>query len=334
MHQPLSPDFTSRRDFLRRTGLAAALGSTVTAAVRKAAAAERILSVNAPALPIVDTHQHLWDLKRFDLPWLASAPETLKRSYLMKDYLAATEGLNVVKTIYMEVNVAPGEKEKEADYVIGLCERDDNPMRAAVIGGLPHTREFADYAKKYSKNKYIRGVRNVLHDPDRPAGMCLQKTFVDNMKLLGDLGLSFDLCMRPGEIGDGVKLAKQCPGTRFIIDHCGNMPVKTDDEKLRPRWMEAMRAAAELDNVVCKISGIVVTAEKGHWTAATLAPNMNFCMDTFGDDRVFFGGDWPVCTLTSTYSQWANALKQIVKDRSPEFQKKLFHDNAARLYRV
>ncbi len=42
------------------------------------------------------------------------------------------------------------------------------------------------------------------------------------MRLLGDLQLSFDLCMRPGELSDGVKLAKECPQTRFVLDHCGN----------------------------------------------------------------------------------------------------------------
>ncbi|HUG18590.1 MAG TPA: amidohydrolase family protein, partial [Planctomycetaceae bacterium] len=132
----------------------------------------------------------------------------------------------------------------------------------------------------------------------------------------------------------GVALAKKCPGTRFIIDHCGNMPVKDYDEKLHKSWQSAMKSAAQCDNVVCKISGIVVTAEKGNWTAETLAPHINFCLDTFGEDRVFFGGDWPVCTLAATYSAWTNALKEIVKNRSPEFQRKLFHDNAARLYRL
>ena len=58
-------------------------------------------------LPIVDTHQHLWDLKKFELPWLGSVPKVLDRSYLPADYAKATEGLNVVRAVYMEVDVAP-----------------------------------------------------------------------------------------------------------------------------------------------------------------------------------------------------------------------------------
>ena len=85
-------------------------------------------------------------------------------------------------------------------------------------------------------------------------------------------------------------------------------------------------------DTVCKISGIIVTADKEQWKPSDLAPNMNFCMETFGDDRAFFAGDWPVCTLTASYKKWVEALKSIVKDRSAEFQRKLFYDNAVKFY--
>ncbi|MBD3674828.1 MAG: amidohydrolase family protein [Planctomycetaceae bacterium] len=323
----------NRRQFLQ-TGSAALAGSMLVHTPQLTHAQETYAVSEKSKTPIVDTHQHLWNLEILDLPWLEGAPETLQHSFLMSDYLVATRNVNIAKTIYMEVNVAEDEKEKEADHVIGLAEADDNPMVAAIIGGLPHQTEFADYARKYAQSKYVCGVRNVLHDPDRPKGMCLEETFVRNMKLLGELGLTFDLCMRPGEIGDGVKLAKQCPETQFIIDHCGNMPVQGFEPELLKSWQESMKAAAELDNVACKISGIVVTAEKGNWTADDLAPHMNFCMDTFGEDKIVFGGDWPVCTLSATYQQWAEALFEVVKDRSDEFRKKLFHDNALKIYGV
>ena len=92
-------------------------------------------------VPIVDTHQHLWDLTKLRLPWLKPGTE-LHRSFLTKDYLEATDGLNVVKAVYMEVAVAPDQKLAEAEYVIELCRRDDNPTVAAVIGGMPGAEGF------------------------------------------------------------------------------------------------------------------------------------------------------------------------------------------------
>src|SRR4051812_24166626 len=80
-------------------------------------------SVNAQAaddLPIVDTHQHLWDLDAFRLPWHADAPQVLRRSYGPADYREATRGLNVRQTVYMEVDVDPSQKHAEAQHVVNL----------------------------------------------------------------------------------------------------------------------------------------------------------------------------------------------------------------------
>ena len=93
--------------------------------------------MTSPALPrIVDTHQHLWDFKRFSLPW-AKDNKVLGRDFLMSDYFEATAGLPIAQTVYMEVDVTPAQQEAEARYVIDLCQPDDNPMAAAVISGRP-----------------------------------------------------------------------------------------------------------------------------------------------------------------------------------------------------
>lgn len=284
------------------------------------------------SIPVIDTHQHLWDLERFHLPWLYTEDvPALRRSFVMRDYLEATSGLNVVKTIYMEVDVSPEQQQAEAEYVLDLCARPDNPLAGAVISGRPAAPDFERYIRPLAANKYVKGVRQVLHVPATPPGYCLQPRFVDGIRLLGDLGLRFDVCMRPGELYDAVKLVEQCPQTQFIIDHCGNMSVSSRDEALRQRWQGAMRELAALPNTVCKISGIVVTAPP-QWTPADLAPNMLFTMETFGEDRVLFAGDWPVCTLRATLAQWLRALQEIVRDHPDSLQRKLFHDNAVRVY--
>jgi L-fuconolactonase len=95
-----------------------------------------------------------------------------------------------------------------------------------------------------------------------------------------------------------------------------------------------MKEAAARPNTYCKISGIIITAKAGQWQASDLEPNIRFCLETFGIDRCFFGGDWPVCTLTAPLADWISALKRIVRDRPLDWQKKLFHDNAVRIYRV
>lgn len=318
------PGYT-RREALQT--LAAGAAVLTSGVARQAIAAEE-------PIPVIDTHQHLWDLSKFRLPWLeGEGVESIKRDFLMADYLEATKGLHVEKAIYMEVDVAPEQQTAEAEYMFDLCARDDNPTVAVVVSGRPASAEFAGYIRKLAKSPYLKGVRQVLHGPSTPTGYCLQPQFVKSVQLLGDMGLRYDLVMRTGELHDGVKLVEQCPQTKFVIDHCGNMSVTSTDEALRTSWKSAMSELAARPNTVCKISGIVVTANP-KWTAADLAPNINFCLDTFGEDRVMFAGDWPVCTLRASFRQWIEALQEIVANRSREFRTKLFAGNAAKFYGV
>jgi L-fuconolactonase len=206
------------------------------------------------------------------------------------------------------------------------------------VGGRPASDEFAAHVAKLKQHPQIKGVRQVLHN-DTPQGFCLGEAFVRGMKLLGDSGLSFDLCLRPMELGDGVKLAKLCPQTRFIVDHCGNADPKAflkSGSQEKPwhdadTWRREIDALAAQPNVICKISGIVARVPQ-QWSSETLAPIVNHCLDAFGPDRVVFGSDWPVCLLGGSLRSWVDALGEIVANRSNEEQQKLWHASARKFY--
>ena len=150
--------------------------------------------------------------------------------------------------------------------------------------------------------------------------------------------MCFDLCVPPGALLDGAKLAERCPDTRFVVDHCGNADCKAfRPGEAKPShspglWRKGMDALAKQTNAICKISGIVARAPKQSWMAAELAPIVNHCLDEFGPDRVMFGSDWPVCTRVASLREWVAALKEIIRDRPQSEQRKLLHDNAVRFY--
>jgi L-fuconolactonase len=285
---------------------------------------------SAMSLPIIDTHQHLWDLSKFKLPWQAEEP-TLAKNFLPADYLAAIAGQNVVQSVYMEVDVEVSQQHAEAEYVLELCARDDNPMTAAVISGRPAADDFVSYMKRYEKNDRIKGIRQVLHGASTPPGYCTAPAFVRGIQHLGTIGKSFDLCMRSDDMGDAVKLATLCPETRFIMDHCGNMSVTETKPAPRKIWLDGMKALAERPNVVCKVSGIIASASV-KWTPQEMAPVVLDTIKAFGIDRVMFAADWPVCTLRAQFGQWVDCLNEIVKDFSEADRRKLFHDNAKAFY--
>jgi L-fuconolactonase len=329
---------TPRRAFLQQTaaaGGAVAAGLTTGTILTSSAPAEAAKKkgtrmASGSGIPIVDTHQHLWDLKKFKLPWLGGLPK-LAKDFVMKDYFEATSGLNVVKTVYMEVDVDPSQQVAEAEYVIDLCRRDDNPMVAAVISGRPASPGFKDYITRYKGSPYIKGVRQVLHGDSTPPRFCLEREFIEGIRLLGELGMSFDICMRGPEMADAVRLVDACPGTRFILDHCGNPGVQTKDPT---EWRRGIVDLAKRKHVICKVSGIIASANPDHWKPEDLAPFINHVLHEFGPNRVIFGGDWPVCTLTASYRQWVEALHTVIRSMSEGDQRKLFHDNAVRFYGI
>lgn len=290
---------------------------------------------------IIDTHQHLWDLDLFRLPWLEGL-DALHRSFTIEDYRAATEGLGVERAVYMEVDVTDDQRRQELDYIAGLCADPAVATAGAVVSGRPAEQGFADWLRLLQENPAIKGIRQVLHVAEAPRGTCLQSAFLHGVRMLGEAGLRFDMCLRPGELADAEKLASACPETLLILDHCGIANPQVVAGVAEPDggpmshsadgWRRGIDALGERSNVICKISGIITGTAGTENLADLLAPTINHCLDAFGPDRVVFGGDWPVCTLGGTYAQWVEALRSVIAERPASEQSRLLHDNAKRLY--
>ncbi|MSR29969.1 MAG: amidohydrolase [Gemmataceae bacterium] len=307
-----------RRIFLKHSLAATALLATQA----------RLPAVEEKMIPVIDTHQHLWDIKKFKLNWI-KGESPLGRTFSLQDYAEATEGLNVVKSVYMEVDVAEEQQLAEAEYVTAICQGGKTTMAAAVVSGRPASPDFAKYLDHFKGNKFIKGIRQVLHGESTPSGFCNGPAFVKGVQLLGERGLRYDLCIRGTDLEQTNRLVRACPGTRLILDHCGNPDLKNKDHT---QWKKGMAEIAKNKNLVVKVSGFIASTTRGAWKVDDLAPIINHTLDSFGPDRVMFGGDWPVCTLAATYKEWLTALRQVVASRPLEEQKKLFHDNAASFY--
>jgi L-fuconolactonase len=346
MHLPSST--INRRRFVAlgtQTALTAAAAGLLSQTARAAEHPASSAQAAKPDFPIIDTHQHLWDLGKVRMSWLTPGGP-LTRNFVMKDYREAAAGTGIVRAVYMEVAVDVGSQMAEVDYVLDICRRGGSPTVAAVIGGFPGSDSFKAYITRLKGNPFIKGVRQAPHTLASGQLPFRQKHFLENIRLLGELAMRFDLCLPPSALPDAAQLVDRCPDTQFILDHCGNADPKwycgpgkdepVDAVAARRRaaeqWRRDIAALAERKNVVCKISGIVSQAPKDSWTPDDLAPIINHCLEVFGPDRVMFAGDWPVCTTVARLGQWVRALRQVVRRRSVEEQRKLFCDNAVRVY--
>jgi len=296
------------------------------------------LSYNTdPSIPIIDTHQHLWDLDLFPLKWVKPP---LDRNFLMEDYLKAIEGQGVVKSIYMEVAVPPELRRKEAEWALELCKDPGNLMVGAVIKADPTQPEFESEIRSLAGNPYLKGIRYSFKNAEE----ILLPQVIENIRLLGELGLSFDLNLHPRLLHIGNQLLGECQDTRFILNHCGGAdpaaffpkekkaPIEPKHD--RDMWYKEMEALAQRPNIICKLSGIVDNVGNYLLNAGDLSPIINYCLEIFGFDRVIFAGDWPVCLRNMTLGRWIETLKEVVAKRSLADQRKLFHDNASAFYGV
>ena len=72
-------------------------------------------------MEIIDTHLHIWDLDKFSLPWLDDEGEILNRTYLLEDYKKSLgENYQISKAVYVEVDSAQDQKDKENEYIIDV----------------------------------------------------------------------------------------------------------------------------------------------------------------------------------------------------------------------
>jgi len=278
-------------------------------------------------MKLVDTHQHLWDLEQFPYSWCAGIPK-LNRSFRLGDYTEAVKGLEIAKTVFMECDVAEAHILDEARHIQSLA--NEHPLISGIIAGCRPEREgFGAHLDELLELPKLRGMRRVLHTE---ADITSQSSlFSDNLNLLPGLGLTFDLCVAARQLPVGIDLVRRCPEVIFILDHCGVPDVKGNG--VDP-WREHIRKLAQFPNVNCKISGLVAYADPGHWTTDDLRPWVEHVLEQFGWDRVVWGSDWPVCTVSATFKQWVDAALELTVNVSLEQREKLFYRNAERVYRV
>ena len=282
-----------------------------------------------PDFPIVDSHVHLADPKRFGYAWTKNAP-SLNRTVLPQDLTKAAAPVQVDQIVFVEVDVDHPQHVDEAAWIQGLSQSD--PRVKGMVAALPLEQGKAAQAEldKLRQNKILRGIRRLIQnqaDPD----FCIQPKFIEGLKLLSAHDLVFDICIFHHHLPNAIKMVQQCPEVRFILDHIGKPAIKAG---VMDPWRKDLKELASLPNVHCKISGVTTEADHKNWTREQLKPYIAHTIDVFGFDRVLYGGDWHVLELVGTYPQWVEIVDWVVDSATAAEKRKLYRDNAIRFYRL
>ena len=274
-------------------------------------------------MDLVDAHQHVWDLAARPQPWLElPGHEQLLRDYSEADLRPAAAAARVTATVVVQTVTDLAETTDLLELAAG------SDLIAAVVGWVDlAARDVADQIAALAERPdggLLRGLRHpVLTEPDpdwlaRPA-------VLRGLRATGAAGLCFDLIVPADQLPAATGTAAACPGVIFVLDHLGIPDLGLPLDEL---WMHDVREFAALPNTACKLSGLLGEP------VARLVPYYETALAEFGPDRLMFGSDWPVCTLTASYAQVVQTARALTSGLSQVERSAIFSGTARRVYGV
>jgi predicted TIM-barrel fold metal-dependent hydrolase len=292
--------------------------------------------------PIVDAHQHFWDPRVNYHPWLCDEPpiafrygdyRAIRRPYLPADYLADAAGHQVVGTVYVETEWDPRDPIGETRYVERLRRETRFPSVMVAQAWLDRDDALA-VLEQQAAFTFVRGIRhkpraNRTPSEGAPGGMT-DARWRAGFAALARNRLRFDLQTPWWHLGEAAELAGDFPATQIVLDHTG-LPADRSAAGIAG-WRTAMATLAQCPNVAVKISGIGVPGKP--WTAESNRAIVLTTIELFGVERCMFASNFPVDGLCGTFDAIYSGFRAIVRDFAPADQRKLFHDNAIRIYAI
>ena len=209
-----------------------------------------------------------------------------------------------------------------------------------------------------SPNRF-RGIRHsVTWDPHsevevtaahRQQGQLLSDEFREGARVLARMGLSLEGWLYFPQLPELADFAKAVPDLTIILNHIGGLlrvgPYANNDDEVLAAWRNGIAAVAECPNVVVKLGGIGMPRTGFDWhdraepasseeLAESMAPFMHYCIEQFGPERSMFESNFPVDKVSYSYNVLYNAFKRLSNGYSATERAAMFHDTAARVYRV
>jgi L-fuconolactonase len=316
-----------------------------------------------PALPIIDAHHHLYD--RPNLRYLldeylsdAGAGHNIVGSvYIETKAMARSTGPDHLRPIG-EIEFANGVGAMAASGRYGPCRACAAIVGYAELSAGDAVAELLDRAMATAPDRF-RGVREMaFHHPSealkqnmalcRP-GILTSDGFQRGFRHLGPRGLSFDASIFHNQLPELRALADRFPDTLIILNHIG-LAVCTGlapdaREEVLDAWRSDLFEIARRPNIVCKIGGLGVPVwgfgferrpdPVGYLElSAVWRPYVETAIEVFGVDRCMMESDYPSEGIACGYVPQWNALKDIVRSYSASEKSALFHDVAAKAYRI
>jgi L-fuconolactonase len=273
----------------------------------------------------IDAHQHFWRYTPAEYPWIDARMGVLARDWLPGDLAPELSRVSIGGCIAVQARADPAEN----DFLLGLAR--EHAFVRGVVGWVDLCAEGVEAElARLARDPLFVGVRHLVQDePDDQ--FVLRPDFQRGLAALAGLGLTYDLLTHPRHLPAAIALVERFPEQRFVLDHLSKPDVESGT--LDP-WRAELRLLAESPHVACKLSGLVTQADWRAWRPADCRPYLDHAYAVFGEERVMFGSDWPVCLLAADYARVHALIDEWAAALSDSARAKLFGENAARFYGI
>ena len=277
---------------------------------------------------IVDAHHHFWDPARADYPWLTEELSAIRRAFAPDDLAPLLAAVGVEATVLVQTRASIDETREF------LATAAATPFIRGVVGWVdltdPGIGDVLAGLREGIGGDRLVGIRHQVHDEPDPDWL-LRDDVHRGIQAVGDAGLVYDLLVRSRELPAALETVRAQPGTRFVVDHLAKPPIR--DRAVQP-WADLIRPFGALDNVWCKVSGMVTEADWSAWQPTDFEPYVGHVLNVFGAERLLFGSDWPVCLLAASYQQVFDATRAALGELGASERAGIFGGNATSIYRL
>jgi L-fuconolactonase len=271
----------------------------------------------------VDAHVHFWgadELVAYE--WMTPDMDAIRRPFAPDDLRPLLEANGFDRTVVVQTYSSVD----ETRGLLDLAARTD--VVAGVVGWVDLTSANVAETIEELNGPHLVGIRHQVHDEADPDWL-LRDDVRRGLRALQDAGLTYDVLVKTRELPAALDTARRLPGLPMVIDHIAKPPIAS--AALGP-WAERMAPFAELQHVRCKVSGLVTEADWESWTVGDLRPYVQRVADWFGEDRLLFGSDWPVCTLAASYDEVVRACEDALGGLGRSARDRIFGANATSFY--
>lgn len=273
----------------------------------------------------IDAHQHFWIFDPVRDSWITDDMAVIQRDFLPVHLKPILQENNIDGCIAVQAD----QSEIQNSFLLELASEND--FIKGVVGWVDlraqNIEERLDY---YSQFENMKGFRHVLQGEEDRALM-LKPGFMNGIGKLKKHGFTYDILIFPDQLQYVPEFVNAFPDQKFVIDHIAKPDIK--NRKVAD-WAKEMRAIAELDNVWCKVSGMVTEADWKNWKFDDFEPYLDVVFEAFGVEKVMFGSDWPVCQVAAPYKAMADIVTQYTSTLSLSEQSVFWGENAVNFYNI